>query len=144
MLAAVSLGLSSFAAAIGLGVTGIDARTRLEVGVSFGIFETAMPILGLALGRGLARAPRHAAHWTGTALLIATGAYAVIAVGFALGSYHVTFALAAVIIGAVSVAVSLAGLELGHRIGGRTGKHGEVADGVELIAAGDAIGSGIL
>ncbi len=179
LLVAVSLGLSNFAAAIGIGVTGIDARTRLRVGVSFGIFETAMPILGLVLGRGLARTLGHAAHWTGAALLIATGAYALIqalranaapaqpapappqrtgrllitglalsidnlAVGFALGTYHVTFALAAIIIGAVSVTMSLAGLELGHRIGGKTGKYGEVAGGIVLIAVGAAIGSGIL
>ena len=48
MLVAVSLGLSNFAAAVGIGVSGIDARTRLHVGVIFGLFETGMPILGLA------------------------------------------------------------------------------------------------
>ena len=36
-----------------------------------------------------------------------------LAVGFALGAYHVNIAAAAVIIGAVSVTLSLAGLELG-------------------------------
>jgi hypothetical protein len=30
-------------AAVGIGVTGVDARTRLRVGVIFGLFETAMP-----------------------------------------------------------------------------------------------------
>ena len=55
VLVAVSVGLSNFAAAIGIGVSGIDARTRLRVGVIFGLFETAMPILGLLLGPQ----PRH-------------------------------------------------------------------------------------
>jgi len=32
LLVAVSLGLSNFAAAVGIGVSGIDARTRLRVG----------------------------------------------------------------------------------------------------------------
>jgi putative Mn2+ efflux pump MntP len=78
VLVAVSLGLSNFAASVGIGVSGIDARTRLRVGVIFGLFETAMPILGLLLGRSLATTLGHAAHWIGAALLIATGLYAVI------------------------------------------------------------------
>ena len=54
LLVAVSLGLSNFAASIGIGVSGVDARTRLRVGVIFGVFESAMPILGLLAGRSLA------------------------------------------------------------------------------------------
>jgi manganese efflux pump family protein len=63
LLVALSLGLSNFAASIGIGITGIDARTRLRVGVIFGLFETGMPLLGLVLGRSLARTLGHAAHW---------------------------------------------------------------------------------
>jgi putative Mn2+ efflux pump MntP len=54
LLVALSLGLSNFAASVGIGVSGIDSRARLRVGVIFGIFETGMPILGLLLGRSLA------------------------------------------------------------------------------------------
>src|SRR5215472_10609879 len=78
VLVAVSVGLSNFAAAIGIGVSGIDARARLRVGVIFGLFETSMPILGLLLGRSLATSLGHAAQWIGAALLIATGGYTVI------------------------------------------------------------------
>jgi manganese efflux pump family protein len=78
LLVALSLGLSNFAASVGIGVSGIDPRARLGVGVIFGIFETGMPILGLLLGRSLASALGHAAHWIGAALLIATGIYAVV------------------------------------------------------------------
>jgi putative Mn2+ efflux pump MntP len=49
LLVALSLGLSNFAAAIGIGVTGVDAGTRLRVGLIFGISEAGMPILGLLL-----------------------------------------------------------------------------------------------
>ena len=77
-MVALSLGLSNFAAAVGIGVSGIDGRTRLRVGVIFGLFETAMPILGLLLGRSLATEVGHAARWIGAALLIATGLYAAI------------------------------------------------------------------
>jgi manganese efflux pump family protein len=179
LLVAVSLGLSNFAAAIGIGVTGIDTPTRIRVGLVFGLFEAGMPILGLVLGHSLAHALGHAAHWIGAALLIATGGYALVqalrgnakttnpapgegqrtgrllvtglalsidnlAVGFALGTYHVNLALAAIIIGAVSVALSLTGLELGDRIGARMGQRGEILGGVVLIAVGAAVGAGIL
>ena len=181
VLVAVSLGLSNFAAAVGIGVSGIDARTRLRVGVVFGLFETGMPILGLLLGRSLVTNLGHAAHWIGAALLIATGGYAVIqairsrasddgqapatpggqrtgrllvtgaalsidnlAVGFALGTFHVTLALAAIVIGAISVGMSLLGLELGNRIGTRTGERGELLGALVLIGVGVAVASGVV
>src|SRR5262249_54050584 len=78
LLVALSLGLSNFAAAVGIGVSGVDARTRLRVGVIFGLFETGMPIVGLLLGRSLASTLGHAAHWAGAVLLVATGLYAVV------------------------------------------------------------------
>src|SRR5260370_26403799 len=137
---AVSRGLSNFAGAIGIGVSGIGARTRLRVAVIFGLFESGMPTLGLLMGRSLATTLGHAAHWIGAALLIATGGYTVIqalrspashdgqapatpagqrtgrllitgaalsidnlAVGFALGTFHVRLALAAIAIGTISL-----------------------------------------
>jgi putative Mn2+ efflux pump MntP len=57
---------------------------------------------------------------TGTALSIDN-----LAVGFALGTYHVSLAVAAITIGAVSVTLSLIGLELGDRLGTKTGERGE-------------------
>ena len=180
LLVAISLGLSNFAAAVGLGVAGIDSSTRLRVGLIFGIFETGMPLLGLVLGHSLARTLGHAAHWIGAGLLIATGGYAVLqalrshateqhdpaaettrrtgqllvtglalsidnlAIGFALGTYHVSLAAAAIIIGAVSVTLSLIGLELGARLGAKAGERGELLGGLVLIAVGIALASGIL
>jgi putative Mn2+ efflux pump MntP len=179
VLVALSLGLSNFAAAIGIGVAGVDARTRVRVGVVFGIFEAGMPILGLALGHGLASALGHAARWVGAGLLIATGAFGLIqslrsgtaeasgppadkqplgrllvtgialsidnlVVGFALGTYHVSLLAAAAVIGTVSVVMSLAGLELGARIGMRAGQRGELLGGLVLIGVGIAIGTGVI
>jgi len=180
LLVAASLGLSNFAASVGIGVSGVDARTRLRVAAVFGAFETAMPIIGLLAGRSLAATLGHAAHWIGAALLIATGAYTLLqsarvarsrhddsqasqavqqtwrlivtgaalsidnlAVGFALGTYHVSLPLAAAIIGTVSVAMSLAGLELGGRIGLRAGQRGELLGSLILIGVGVAIGVGV-
>lgn len=67
-----------------------------------------------------------------------------LAVGFALGAYHVSVVLAAVVIGAVSVALSLVGLELGSRLGARTGERGELIGGLVLIGVGIAIAAGAL
>jgi manganese efflux pump family protein len=79
--------------------------------------------------------------------LLVTGAALSIdnlAVGFALGTFHVNLAVAAVIIGAVSVTLSLAGLELGNRLGAKTGKRGELLGGLVLIAVGLAVATGIV
>ncbi len=65
LLVAASLGLSNFAAAIGIGVAGTDARTRLRVGIVFGLFEAGMPLPGLLPGHGLAGTLGHAARWIG-------------------------------------------------------------------------------
>jgi manganese efflux pump family protein len=57
---------------------------------------------------------------------------------------HVSLAVAAVTIGTVSITMSLAGLELGSRLGAKTGEHGELPGGLVLIGVGIAIASGIL
>ena len=61
-----------------------------------------------------------------------------------LGAYHVNLAAAAVLIGVVSVTLSLVGLELGNRLGNKTGERGELIGGLVLIAVGIAIASGVL
>jgi manganese efflux pump family protein len=177
LLIALSLGLSNFAAAIGIGISGTTARIRLRVGIIFGLFETGMPIAGLALGRGLAQTLGGAARWISAGLLIATGAWNLIqalrasqepgpeiadqrtwrllitglaisvdnlAVGFALGSFHIALAVAAITIGAVSVGLSLIGLELGAQIGARAGQRGGLLGALVLIAVGAAIAAGLI
>ncbi len=66
-----------------------------------------------------------------------------LAVGFALGSVKVGLAVVVIVIGAVSVALSLLGLELGGRLGARVGERGELVGGVALMAVGVIIGLGI-
>jgi len=178
ILVALSLGLANFAVAIGIGISGASARTRLQVGVIFGLFETGMPIAGLVLGRSLASTLGGAAHWISAGLLIATGAWTLaqairdstpaadpapgdqrtwrllitglaisidnLAVGFALGAFHVGLAVAAITIGAISVGLSLIGLELGARIGARAGQRGELLGAIVLIAVGAAIAAGLI
>jgi len=65
-------------------------------------------------------------------------------VGFALGTYHVNPVVAAVVIAATSVVLSLSGLEIGRHLGGRLGRRGELVGGVVLVAVGVAVGTGLL
>ena len=64
--------------------------------------------------------------------------------GFALGTFHVSLALAAVVVGVISVSMSLIGLELGNRIGTKTGQRGELLGGLVLIGVGIAVATGIV
>src|SRR5450755_690490 len=236
LLVAASVGLSNFAAAVSLGVGGVDAGTRLRVGLVFGVFESGMPVIGLLIGDHVAAQLGRTGHWIGGALLIGVGLYTVIGsvrarraarmamaeavnptasnasdtdardsgasdtasdgpasraashgapghgapghgapghgtpghgtpghgglprlllsalalsldnlvVGFALGTYQVAILVGAVIIGAVSVVLSLAGLELGARLGGWAGERSDQLGGVILISVGVAVAAGAL
>jgi manganese efflux pump family protein len=67
-----------------------------------------------------------------------------LAAGFALGTYHTGLAVAAVVFGAVSVAMSLIGLELGAKIGAAAGNRSELLASAILIAVGGALAAGVL
>jgi putative Mn2+ efflux pump MntP len=186
LLLAAVVGLSNFAASIGIGVSGVSARTRVRVAVVFGLFEAGMPVAGLALGQSLAASLGQAARWLGAAALITVGAVSLVqawrsrepktgsdesegsaakrrerswrtgrvlvsglalssdnlAAGFVLGAYHTSLGEAAVVFGAVSVILSLAGLELGAKIGIATGDRSELIASAMLIAVGAAIAAG--
>lgn len=78
--------------------------------------------------------------------LIVTGAALSIdnlVVGFALGAYKVPVALAAVVIAAVSVGMSLLGLEVGGRLGASVERWSAELGGVVLIVVGAAIAFGV-
>ncbi len=185
LLAAVAVGLSNLAAAIGIGVTGVTARIRVYVGVVYGAFEAGMPIVGLLIGQRFATDLGQAVRWPGAILLMLVGAQGLVrslrdsrkkaaddapapayaspsphvgrllasglvlsldnlVVGFALGTYGVGIAFGAILIGAVSVAMSLIGLELGGVLGRRAGARSEQMSGLILILVGAAIAGGAL
>jgi len=174
LLVAASVGASNFAASVAIGVAGVDARIRLRVGLVFGLFEAGMPVVGLAIGAQAAGALGTAGHWLAAALLIGVGLYGLfgpardesgiitaasgrklllgglilsldnLVVGFALGSTHTSILAGALVIGVVSVTLSLLGLELGARIGNKAGERGERLAGLMLISVGVAIAAGAL
>jgi len=193
LLAAVAVGLSNLAASIGIGVTGVTAKTRLQVSLVFGVFESGMPIVGLLIGQRIASDLGQAVRWPGAILLMVVGAFGLVrslrdsrksatgespqpaavpatpaapavppsrfgrllvsgfvlsldnlVVGFALGTYQVAILTGAILIGAVSVIMSLAGLELGGLLGRWAGQRSEQLSGVILILVGAAIAGGAL
>jgi putative Mn2+ efflux pump MntP len=213
LLAAVAVGLSNLAASISIGVTGVTARTRLQVSLVFGVFESGMPIVGLLIGQRIASDLGQVVRWPGAILLMAVGAFGLVrslrdsrksatgeslqtaatpaaaatpatpattapatavipatpvapaappsrlgrllisgfvlsldnlVVGFALGTYQVDILTGAILIGAVSVAMSLAGLELGGLLGRWAGQRSEQMSGLILIVVGAAIAGGAL
>jgi putative Mn2+ efflux pump MntP len=178
LLVSLSVGLSNFAGAIGIGLSGIDTKTRIRVGLAFGFFEALMPLIGLLIGQAAAGyIGRHLTGYVAGGILILTGAYTIwqgwgldskkespgaslqthslivtamalsidnLAVGFALAVYHIQIVLAALTMGVVSVAMSLAGLELGHRLGRRVEGWSEEIGGAILILVGIAIALGLL
>lgn len=82
LLVAGSLGMSNFAASIAIGLGGVDARLRLRIALTFGLFEAGMPILGILIGRHAAGALGSDADLIAGCLIAATGLYSL------LGSRH--------------------------------------------------------
>lgn len=176
LLAAVAVGLSNLAAAIGIGVSGVDSTIRLRVALVFGLFEAGMPLAGIVIGHAVSEAVTGpAVRWLAGGLLAAVGCYQVIAwlrsgpekppsrgwsgwrlvasglllsvdnlaVGFALGSYDVPVVTAVVVIGLVSASMSLAGLELGAKLGLSLGQRAELAGGLVLVLIGALVAAGL-
>jgi putative Mn2+ efflux pump MntP len=180
LFVAVSVGLGNFGASAALGVSGIPGAVRLRIAAVFGIFEAAMPLVGLAIGRTAAGdLGGHGGLVAGVVLCLAGGYTLVesvrskshdgddsedpdsgpsfgrllvlgaalsldnLAVGFALGAYHVNAIVAALVIGVVSMALTLLGLELGSRLGTRLGPWAERVGGLLLIVVGVVVAAGV-
>ena len=175
LLVSLSLGLDNFAASIGIGLSGVDARVRLKTALAFGFFEALMPVLGLLAGHAVAGPLSRSGQYLGGALLILTGAYVLwparrdtadakpaglpighllalafalsldnLIVGFALGLYRVPLLTAAAVIAVVSVAMSLAGLEMGQRLGARFEDWSEELGGALLVLLGVLLATSLL
>ncbi len=169
LLVSVSVGLSNFAGAIGIGLSGINARTRIRVGVAFGLFEAVMPLIGLLIGQAVAGYLGHFARFIGGGILLLTGAYTiwqgrrveaeqrgrrdlrthrllVTALALSIDNLAVGFALAIyhiqIVLAAVTMAVISVGMSLvGLELGHRLGVHVEAWS--EELGGAVLIGVGI-
>jgi putative Mn2+ efflux pump MntP len=164
VLVAVSVGLDNFGASTAIGISGVDGKLRLRVGLIFGVFEAAMPVVGLFLGHALAHDLGTVAQPVGGTLLGLVGAYAVVStlvgaeetvgrqeqsikrlvlMGAALSidNLVIGFALGAyhvnLLIAAITIAVVCVALSLlGLEIGSRLGEH--------LGQKGELVGGAVL
>lgn len=182
LLTATALGLSNMAAAVGIGIGGVDGATRLRVALVFGLLEAGMPLVGLVAGHAVSEvADESVTRWLAGGLLAGVGCYQAISwlrsrgrppedagadergwsrwrliasglalsvdnliVGFALGADHMALVTAVIVIGLVSVAMSLAGLEIGAKLGIALGRRGELAAGLILLVIGVLVAANFL
>ncbi|HEY1420807.1 MAG TPA: manganese efflux pump [Candidatus Dormibacteraeota bacterium] len=165
LLVSVSVGLSNFAGAIGIGLSGINTRTRIRVGVAFGLFEALMPVIGLLIGQAVAGyISGRVGNYVAGAILILTGAYTIVAgrrveeeekrppglrthqllftaLALSIDNLAVGFALAVyhvqIVVAAATMGVISVGMSLiGLELGHRLGRHVE--------AWSEEIGGGVL
>jgi putative Mn2+ efflux pump MntP len=117
VLVAAALGLSNFAASIGIGLSGVDSRLRLRVAVVFGAFEAGMPVLGLLLGHSLAHSISSASSYVGGGLLIATGVFTIVQARRAKSLSHPAVPAHTTVLIVTGAALSVDNLVVGFALG---------------------------
>lgn len=75
------LGLDTFAVAVVLGIAGFPSQRRLELSLLFAGFETAMPLIGVALGVPLGDEIGGVANYIAAAVIGGLGVYMLLARG---------------------------------------------------------------
>lgn len=165
----LSLGLDTFAVAIGLGLSGLPRSQWRRVGLAFAFFEGVMPIVGLVVGNHLGHAVGQWAGYGAAGLLILVGAHEIrgslsddddklpsveggklllaglsvsldeLAVGFSLGVLRVPVGPALGYIALQAFVITFLGLSWGTRIGRRSGEKAELVGGIVLAVLGLAL-----
>jgi manganese efflux pump family protein len=142
ILLGLALGLDSFRASLAMGASGLGAARAARIALAFGVCDGVAPLIGLALGRASAVYVASWSELFAPVILIGTGAYFLIktwedergefeggwailgvplflsldnlVAGVGLGKLGSPVVPAAIVIGALSGMMSLAGLALGR------------------------------
>jgi manganese efflux pump family protein len=142
ILLGLALGLDSFRASLALGASGLGAARAFRIALAFGVCDGVAPLVGLVMGRATAVYVASWSELVAPALLIGagacvllkrleddrgepTGGWAILGVplflsldnlvaGIGLGTLGPPVVPSAIVIGALSGAMSLAGLALGR------------------------------
>jgi putative Mn2+ efflux pump MntP len=132
LLVAVSIGLDNFGAATALGISGVDRSLRIRVALIFGVFEAAMPVVGLVIGSSLAHAVGGASKAIAGALLCLAGTYAIVAELVGEKNTPAKGELSTRRLAVVGAALSIDNIVIGFALGTY---HVSIAAAVILIAA---------
>jgi putative Mn2+ efflux pump MntP len=161
-----SAGLSNFGGAVALGVLPLTRRHRQEIVAIFFVMEMLMPIVGMVIGARTAGPIGARGNFVAGIVLVAIGGYTLLetrreardlkvpvrrrtmvllavalsldnlVVGFGLGLLGAQVLVTAGFMAASSLGLTVIGLELGRRLGARTGERAELFSGLILVAAG--------
>lgn len=166
ILFVLPLGLDTFAVSAALGVARLPRRDRLKISLLMASFELAMPLVGLAVGRGVGSALGAAADYVAAGALFLLAAWMLfsdedeaefgglsgvalvglgisisldeLAMGFTIGLLHLPVVWAIVLIGVQAFVLSQVGLRVGARVGEA------LRERAEQVAAAALAGLGVL
>jgi len=162
------LSLDNFRVSIALGTVPFGLRRAVQVALTFGLWDTIMPLVGLLIGREIGEAVGNVAEWVGAGALGAYGLYLVITAlrnpepdeldhpwalfgipftlsldnlfaGASLGLLGLSPWLSASVFGAITAVMSLIGLQLGRAAARLVGIRSDLLGGVTLIIAAIAL-----
>ena len=162
------LSLDNFRVAIALGTVPFGLKRAVQVALTFGLWDTIMPLVGLLIGHEIGEAVGNVAEWVGAAALGAYGLYLVITAlrnpepdeldhpwalfgipftlsldnlfaGASLGLLGLSPWLSAGVFGAITAVMSLIGLQLGRAAARLVRIRSDLLGGVTLIIAAVAL-----
>jgi putative Mn2+ efflux pump MntP len=162
------LSLDNFRVAIALGTVPFGLKRAVQVALTFGLWDTIMPLVGLLIGHEIGEAVGSVAEWVGAAALGAYGLYLVITAlrnpepdeldhpwalfgipftlsldnlfaGASLGLLGLSPWLSAGVFGAITAVMSLIGLQLGRAAARLVRIRSDLLGGVTLIIAAVAL-----
>jgi manganese efflux pump family protein len=162
------LSLDNFRVSIALGTVPFGLKRAVQVALTFGLWDTIMPLIGLLIGRQIGAAVGGVAEWVGAAALGTYGLYLVITAlrnpepeeldhpwalfgipftlsldnlfaGASLGLLGLSPWLSASVFGAMTAVMSLIGLQLGRAAARLVRIRSDLLGGVTLIIAAVAL-----